>query len=815
MKASAYVGRVGGLAVALGIGVALSWGNGVAAADTGHAAPHSSPSDASSSGSSSETKASVVKQSTTTAISAQSVTSHNPVTTITKAVSGFVKAVETTVTDHAPTLPADSPLSWLVAAAARRETEGPTDVLHQMIYVPIHTGVEKWIASDAGQRVDAVINTLAGSYVIGDGAVGTEAHPNGGAGGWLAGDGGAGWDSTVVGMAGGSGGAGGLLGDGGSGGAGGAGAAGGAGGNGGRLMGDGGSGGKGGDGDAEVDGGAGGAGGTALGLVGIAGGGGGGGDGAVGGAGGDGGNGRGWYVNGGDGGDAGAGSDPTALAALGGAGGTGGLLGLLGSHGLGGHYGTVAGSTTSTATTTSVSTTGTWMTNGTGQVLILHGVNVSYKEAPYEVSAAGFSQDDAAFLAANGFNVVRLSVIWAAAEPEPGVYDTAYLNSVNQTVQTLAAQGIYTIVDFHQDLYGSTFGGEGAPAWATQTGGFPNPQLGFPLTAFLSPAENNAWNAFWSNYKASNSIGLENNYALMAQHVAAYFAGDPNVAGYEIMNEPYPGSLLDVVSILGNPAFGKQNLTQFYDQVGSAIRSVDSTTPVFYEPYAATSFGVPIQLGAVDVPNSVLSFHDYCAVQSASKCLPDVEGVAKAAVAWAEAHGIPVFMTEFGASSTQGVITASMDPADQFLMGWTEWAYSSVGDTTTSASPASLESLVYDPSLPPTGDNVNTANLATLAQPYPQLISGTPNAWSFENGIFQFSYSTEKVDGSGNFAAGSQTTISTPAVEFPNGYQVTVTGGHVVSAPNAAQLVIASDDGATTVGVVVTASAEETSAPAV
>ena len=118
-----------------------------------------------------------------------------------------------------------------------------------------------------------------------------------------------------------------------------------------------------------------------------------------------------------------------------------------------------------------------------------------------------------------------------------------------------------------------------------------------------------------------------------------------------------------------------------------------------------------------------------------------------------------------------------MQGADGNLIGWTEWAYSSQGDITTSASPPSSESLVFNPELPPTGTNVNTANLDTLAEPYPQVISGTPTSFSFENGTFDFSYSTEEADGLGSFAAGSQTTISVPTVEFPNGYDVSVTGG--------------------------------------
>ena len=68
-----------------------------------------------------------------------------------------------------------------------------------------------------------------------------------------------------------------------------------------------------------------------------------------------------------------------------------------------------------------------------------------------------------------------------------------------------------------------------------------------------------------------------------------------------------------------------------------------------------------------------------------------------------------------------------MQGADQHLIGWTEWAYSSQGDITTSASPPSSESLVFNPADPLTGANVNTANLDTLAEPYPQVVSGTPD----------------------------------------------------------------------------------------
>ncbi len=763
----------------------------------------------------------------------------DPVTVITKAIWSLLAPVSP-FAGNAPAAPADTPVTWMMLAAARREKFGaapklstaastvtnglatgaipqtalPTNLtaaFQQFIYTPIHTGVENWIDSGLGQQVDGLINTLAGSYVIGNGAAGTAADPTGGAAGWLLGDGGAGWDSTEAGVAGGDGGTAGILCNGGAGGAGGAGAAGGAGGAGGRLMGIGGAGGAGAAGGV---GGGGGAGGAGAGLLfGVGGNGGDGGNGSDGGKGGDGGNGSrlfGTGGNGGDGGNSGVGGNPTGLPALGGAGGN---AGLLGSHGTVGHFGTVVSSGAASQTAdpagslSPLSTTGIWLTNSDGQVVILHGTNEVYKVAPYEPSAAGFSDDDAAFLAANGFNVVRLGVIWAAVEPAPGVYDTAYIDSIEQTVQTLNNHGIYVILDFHQDAYSSVFGGEGAPAWAVQTGGRPNPQLPFPINEFADPAETHAWDAFWSNADAPNGVGLEDNYAQMVEYVSSDFSGDPGVVGIEIMNEPDPGSQF-LPGLLGSPFFERQELTPFYDQTASAIRAVDPTTPIFYEPSILADFGLPTHLGTVDVPGTVLSFHDYALVPILGPI------IANHAEKYAEAHDIPAFMTEFGATSNQSQITAPMQAANQALIGWTEWAYTSQGDITTTANPPSSESLVVNPELPPVGDNVNTATLTTLAQPYPQVVSGTPNSWSFNNGTFEFSYSTERADGTGSFPAGAQTDISVPAVEFPNGYQVSVTGGQVVSAPNAPELVIASDDGAGTVNVVVTPDAGGESAAA-
>ena len=60
---------------------------------------------------------------------------------------------------------------------------------------------------------------------------------------------------------------------------------------------------------------------------------------------------------------------------------------------------------------------GRWITDDQGRVVVLHGLNMVYKRPPYAPDAIGFGDDDAAFLAREGFNAVRVGVIYKAVEP--------------------------------------------------------------------------------------------------------------------------------------------------------------------------------------------------------------------------------------------------------------------------------------------------------------------------------------------------------------------------------------------------------------
>lgn len=689
------------------------------------------------------------------------------------------------------------------AAAAEPSLFAPdlTALMHDWVYTPLYTGIDGLVSSAWMAPVVDGLNQLSAAFglglMIGDGTAGTAESAAGGAGGWLFGDGGAGWDNSAANGVGGAGGAAGFFGNGGAGGAGGEGGAGGVGGAGGWYMGVGGAGGSGGDGLIGGNGGDGGLGrGWALGVGGV---GGDGGDGThIGGNGGDGGNGSIWFGGGGDGGNAGNGVyyGPGDLPGLGGA---GGLAGALGTHGAVGNFGTLDGAPARGPA--ELATAGNWIVDQDGRVVILQGVNQVYKSPPLSPGGNGFGDDDAAFLAANGFTAVRLGVYWSEIEPQPGVYDSAYLDSVKETIETLKAHGIVSVIDMHQDLYNVQIGGHGAPDWATLFNpGDNDASQPFPFAYALNPAQNQAWDAFWANEKV-DGVGLLNHYSRMWQQVADHLGGTPGVVGYEIMNEPWPGTPW-LGSFLGNAHFDRETLTPFYDQVTSAIRSVDPNTTVYYEPNVLFGNATAVtNIGPVDDDNTVFAFHDYCIFDAlggggAFGCSLWDGMMMSGAQHYIDRYDVPGMVTEFGATHNLDTITSQLNSIDPHKFGWLYWGYTNEAG-----------SLVHDTNLPPVGDNVDEAVVATLAQPYPQVIAGVPNSWSFTGGVFSFSYSTAMADGSGSFGAGSETRISIPEIQFPDGYQVSVTGGEVVSADNASVLVIESVAGAGTVTVTVSPAA--------
>jgi endoglycosylceramidase len=451
---------------------------------------------------------------------------------------------------------------------------------------------------------------------------------------------------------------------------------------------------------------------------------------------------------------------------------------------------------------------GRWITDARGRVVILHGINMVYKRPPYAPDATGFGADDAAFLRAEGYDTVRLGVIYKAVEPVPGHYDDHYLARVAATARTLAANGIVSLVDFHQDMYNERFQGEGWPDWAVDDDGLPaEPKEGFSANYLVMPALQRAYDNFFADAKAPDGVGLEEHYAAAWRHVARFFRSVPGVLGYDLLNEPWPGTAWqDCINTAGCPASDKK-LAGLYAKVIKGIRSVDRGHLVFYEPYVLFNFGGGTSIGPFD-KRAAMSFHDYClsagVKDSNAGCDAIDDAVFQHADAQARRTGDGLLLTEFGATTAADILTAMVDRADRFMVGWQEWHYCGCDDPTTSG-PGSKQALVLDPARPPRGANLDTGKLAILSRPHPEAVAGTPLAYGYDAAAHRFTlrWTPRLADGRGRFGPRAVTTILIPRRQYPQGYLAGVSGGRVRSPAGAQVLRVTARRGAAQVSVTV------------
>ena len=211
---------------------------------------------------------------------------------------------------------------------------------------------------------------------------------------------------------------------------------------------------------------------------------------------------------------------------------------------------------------------GRWITDARGRVVVVHGINMVYKLPPYYPDAAGFGDDDAAFLARIGFNAVRVGVIWKALEPSPGVYNDAYLAHIASTVSTLARHGVLALLDFHQDMFNERFQGEGAPDWAFRTAACRIRRSASPATTW--PTSRSSTPSTSSGATRPGPAGSGSRIASPGAwaHVAARFKRSPSRARLRAVQRAVARERVWQPCLLsvGCPAFDSK-LTAFYRRV--------------------------------------------------------------------------------------------------------------------------------------------------------------------------------------------------------------------------------------------------------
>ncbi|MFG2717360.1 cellulase family glycosylhydrolase [Streptomyces sp. NPDC048416] len=227
-----------------------------------------------------------------------------------------------------------------------------------------------------------------------------------------------------------------------------------------------------------------------------------------------------------------------------------------------------------------------WITDDQGRALVLTGLNTASSAKSRPDGLPWIKETDVRRESDElGSDFVRLLIQWRNVEPAPGAYDDGYLDAIAERVRWYGARGFHVMLDLHQDVYGPAVKGNGAPAWATEAEGLPVAERGQWELKYIEPGTVRAFDNFWGTRTASRD--LRAHYAAAWAHVAARFADDPAVLGYDLMNEPFGGSVQ-------GPAFEAGPLAALYRRTITAVREVDHDSWIFVEPEAVSAnWGLP------------------------------------------------------------------------------------------------------------------------------------------------------------------------------------------------------------------------------
>ena len=244
--------------------------------------------------------------------------------------------------------------------------------------------------------------------------------------------------------------------------------------------------------------------------------------------------------------------------------------------------------------------------------VLLHGVNVIYKIAPYipddQVfdSQTSLTDQDIDDLVNWGFNFVRLGVMWEAVETAPGVYNDTYLDEIDKLITKLGDKGLYTLVDSHQDVLARQVCGEGMPNFYARevisngaycVSSHADPFLGPVMRMFgvcksisdygfrydsdgLPLIEDCQKNSFFIYYTSpesftlfrafyNNDFGIQDKYVDFWKHTADRLSGNKYVAGFDPFNEPLPSwtSIINMLYELYPGSMDQHELTPMYERL--------------------------------------------------------------------------------------------------------------------------------------------------------------------------------------------------------------------------------------------------------
>ena len=346
-----------------------------------------------------------------------------------------------------------------------------------------------------------------------------------------------------------------------------------------------------------------------------------------------------------------------------------------------------------------------------------------------------------------GFDNVRLNVSWSLLEPQPGHIDGRYLDRIAQVVDWSRAQGIYVVIDMHQDAWskyvftppGQTClpplvairGYDGAPDWASTHA---TPACALNGVRELDSAVAEDFQNFYDDKAAPDGVGLQEHFAAAFVALARRFHDDPAVAGYELINEPNPGF---------NPTPGTVEVTELFPLYAKVIGTVLAAVPgfrqlFFIEPnverglYDQTALATPWSAFS-SYPNVVYAPHEYTGVftldqEVLSQRVLSLSTDYRNLAGDARALGVPLWVGEFGNNPTDddSLLRAHYESQDQLGVGGTLWLWKENANDINGSVFWGVYGKPFGMGVP------QLRRIAYVARAYPEVVAGNLTSIAYD-----------------------------------------------------------------------------------
>ena len=321
-----------------------------------------------------------------------------------------------------------------------------------------------------------------------------------------------------------------------------------------------------------------------------------------------------------------------------------------------------------------------------------------------------------------------------------------------------------------------------------------DPPIGWG-SGYDAPAVQAAIHHFWANDVAAD---LQGQFARVWAAVARHYAGDPDVLGYEVINEPNdfrPKSFdPELQCDYGGPVHEPRSCRASHPAAvrGGLIGAIQAADPghvILFEPSGGTDFGAPETIGIAEplrFKDLALAFHVYGSPPDQLRETAEERFHTRTE----QPGGPPWIMDEFGATNDSPATAQTVAVADSTNLSWAYWAALQLDDPTAGDAYEGLLNQMTRRPFP--------GQAWALAVPYPWATAGTPGRQSFDraSGVFSYSYGLiPKI--------AAPTEIELPPYTYPHGYTVHVRGADVVSRRGAALLQLMAKHGAKAVSVTV------------